>query len=178
MLLIVLSLMTLSQAPSQAPWGPQARCTLNPAKPAGLHPGAYAALQSLQLVHRITQGLNNTSEARNVHQTDVTVGGKPYTGAVDISVRCLTEAQIKTLLGRLAGVGFAGWYRKGGQDGWTGPNHIHAVWAGVRLKPVLQQQVESWLSGGNGLFSSQAYLFWQPSQTMKDTVQRLYRTTN
>jgi len=97
---------------------------------------------------------------------------------VDISVRCLTQLQIRTLLARLATAGFAAWYRKNGQDGWTGPPHIHAIWAGCWLKPVLQQQVEDWLVGGNGLFSNQFYQFWQESGEMKVKVGKLYHSFN
>ena len=71
--------------------------------------------------------------------------------------------------------GFAAWYRKDGQDGWTGPPHIHAIWAGCRLKPVLQQQVEDWLRGGNGLYSNSRYQFWQASAEMKDPRRDLPR---
>ncbi len=106
------------------------------------------------------------------------MNGKPYTGAVDISVRCLSQAQIRTLLSRLAEAGFAGWYRKDGQDGWTGPPHIHAIWAGCRLKPVLQQQVKEWLAGGNGLFSNRPYQFWQPSAEIREKLGKLYRSLN
>ena len=127
------------------PWAPSVPCKLNPAKPQGLHPDAYSRLQSLSLAHRITQGINHAVERGNVHDTDVTIDGKPYTGAVDISVRCLSQAQIKVLLSALADSGFAAWYRTPGKDGWSGPPHIHAIWAGCRLKPVLQSQVEDWL---------------------------------
>jgi hypothetical protein len=160
------------------PWAPEIRCNLNPAKAQGLHPDAYLALQSLAVVHRITQGINHSPEKGNVHDTDGSANGKAYTGAVDVSVRCLTEVQIKSLLARLASAGFAAWYRKAGQDGWAGPPHIHAVWAGCRLKPVLQQQVENWLVGKNGLSSNQPYQFWQASAEMKEKVSTLYRTFN
>jgi hypothetical protein len=160
------------------PWSPEVRCNLNPAHPGGLHPDAYAALQKLALGHRITQGLNESSDGGNVHYADGMVNGKPYTGAADISVRCLTTAQIKTLLERLAGAGFAGWYRKQGQDDWNGPPHIHAVWAGCRLKPVLRKQVQDWLNGKNGLGSEHDYRFWQPSPQMKDEVRSLYSISN
>jgi hypothetical protein len=160
------------------PWAPEIRCKLNPPKPQGLHPEAYSALQSLALSHRITQGINHSSDRGNVHDTDGTINGNAYTGAVDISVRCLTEAQIKTLLGRLATLGFAAWYRRDGRDGWTGPPHIHGIWAGCRLKPVLREQVENWLGGTNGLSSNQPYQFWQPSAAMKEKVRTLYRTFN
>ena len=160
------------------PWAPEVRCNLNPAHPSGLHPDAYAALQKLALGHRITQGLNESSDAGNVHYADGTVGGKPYTGAADISVRCLTNVQIKTLLGRLADAGFVAWYRKQGQDDWTGPPHIHAVWAGCHLKPVLRKQVQDWLNGKNGLGTEHDYQFWQPSPPMLDKVRSLYSISN
>jgi hypothetical protein len=160
------------------PWSPEVRCNLNPAHPQGLHAGAYSALQTLQLAHRITQAINDSSDRGNVHYADGTINGKPYTGAVDISVRCLTPNQIKALLGRLAEVGFAAWYRLQGQDDWTGPPHVHAVWAGCRLKPVLQYQVESWLDGRNGLSFNRPYQFWKPSAEMQTNVLNLYRTSN
>ena len=68
--------------------------------------------------------------------------------------------------------------RKAGQDGWTGPPHIHAIWAGCRLKPILREQVEDWLAGTNGLSSNQPYQFWQPAAEMKDKVAQLYRANN
>ena len=89
------------------PWAPEVQCKLNSPKPQGLHPDAYSALQSLALSHRITQGINHSSDRGNVHDTDGTINGNAYTGAVDISVRCLTAVQIKALLGRLAALGFA-----------------------------------------------------------------------
>lgn len=160
------------------PWAPEARCKLNPAKPQGLHPDAYSALQKRAIAHRITQGINHSPGRGNVHDTDITIKGVPYTGAADISVRCLTEAQIRTMLAALAELGFAGWYRKDGHDDWTGPPHIHAVFAGSALKPVLRRQVESWLEGRNGLGSNEMYRFWQPSAGMKDQVRALYRKFN
>jgi hypothetical protein len=166
------------KAAERFPWSPEVRCTLNPSRPQGLHPDARSALESLSLVHRVTQGINQSSDRGNVHNTDVTINGTAYTGAVDISVRCLSEAQIRTLLGRLASLGFAGWYRKDGEDGWKGPPHIHAVLAGSRMKPVLQWQVESWLEGRNGLSANPHYRFWQASEVMKERVRGLYRKLN
>lgn len=160
------------------PWSPSTRCKLNPSRPQGLHPEAYAALQRLEITQRITQGINHSQESGNVHDTDGTINSVAFTGAVDISVRCLTPAQTQLLLGRLAESGFAGWYRKAGQDDWTGPPHIHAVWAGCRLKPILRRQVESWLSGGTGLGSDHPYRFWQPSERMKSIVRGLYEKSN
>jgi hypothetical protein len=160
------------------PWAPEATCKLNPARPDGLHPSAYAALQSMAIAHRITQGINHWRERRNVHDTDVTVNGKAYTAAADISVRCLSEPQIKSLLTVLGNLGFAAWYRKNGVDDWTGPPHIHAVWAGCSLKPVLRWQVESWLEGGNGLGTNRRYQFWQSSPEMKEKVRARYNSAN
>jgi hypothetical protein len=166
------------QSPRRFPWAPEVRCNLNPARPQGLHAEALAALRSRAIAHRITQGLNRAAERRNVHDTDVVIDGVAYTAAVDISVRCLTAAQIQMMLAELAQLGFAGWYRKDGQDEWSGPPHIHAVWAGSKLKPVLRRQVENWLDGGNGLGSGRPYRFWQPSAEMKNIVRALYRKFN
>jgi hypothetical protein len=180
-LLVVVFAGTVSASPQESPpypWRPEARCTLNPAKPDGLHPEATAALKSLALIHRVTQGINHSSDRGNVHDTDVTIGGQPRTAAVDISVRCLSEAQIKTLLESLASVGFAGWYRKNGQDDWTGPPHIHAIWSASPLKPVLRRQVESWLEGGNGLGTNRPYRFWQPAPKQQEAVRTRYRQFN
>src|SRR5215204_156265 len=81
------------------PWRPEVRCSLNPSKSGGLHPEAQAALARIRLAHRVTQGINHSADPGNVHDTDVRITSKDYTAAVDISVRCLTETQIKTLLG-------------------------------------------------------------------------------
>ena len=160
------------------PWAPAIPCKLNPAKPAGLHPEAFSRLQTLELSHRITQGINHTVARGNVHDTDITIAGKPYTAAVDISVRCLNQQQIKTLLGALSDSGFAGWYRTPGKDGWSGPPHIHAIWAGSPLKQVLRSQVEDWLDGKNGLGYSQPYHFWQPLPEMREQLRKLYHISN
>jgi hypothetical protein len=167
-----------SQATANVPWSPKTRCALNPTNDKGLHPEALSALRGISVAHRVTQGINNSTARGNVHYTDGMIKGQPYTGAADISVRCLTAEQIKMLLERLAGAGFAAWYRKPGQDDWTGPSHIHAVWAGCLLKPVLQQQVRSWLDGKNGLASNRPYQFWQPSDHVKEKVHALYRASN
>src|SRR5678815_5019014 len=176
--LLFSTLLTLDAAQSQTPgfpWAPGVRCDLNPAKPAGLHPEALAALKGLVLAHRITQGINHAVERGNVHGTDGLIDGKAYTAAADISVRCLSEAQIRTLLDRLADAGFAAWYRKDGQDGWKGHQHIHAVFAGCSLKPVLHLQVEDWLRGGTGLSRNETYKFWQPSRPAREKLRELYR---
>jgi hypothetical protein len=166
------------QSTSRVPWSPGSRCALNPTNDKGLHPEALAALRGVAVAHRVTQGINNPVTRGNVHYSDGIFKGQPYTGAADISVRCLTAEQIKTLLERLAEAGFAAWYRNPGKDGWSGPPHIHAVWVGCSLKPVLRQQVTSWLDGNNGLASNQPYRFWQPSAGVKEKVQTLYRASN
>ena len=166
------------QSTANVPWSPEVRCVLNPTNDNGLHPKALSALRGIAVAHRVTQGINHSVSSGNVHDTDGMIDGKPYTGAADISVRCLTAGQIKALLDRLGNAGFAAWYRKPGEDDWTGPPHIHAVWAGCSLKPVLQQQVKSWLEGRNGLGSDRPYQFWQPSSAIKEKVQTLFRASN
>jgi len=169
------ALQTPARTGANLPWAPDGRCKLNRARPQGLHPDAHSALQKNSIAHRITQGINHSKDRGNVHDTDVTIKGIGYTGAVDISVRCLTRQQIQMMLARLADIGFAGWYRNEGEDDWKGPPHIHAVWAGSPLKPFLKYQVESWLDGRNGLGSNAAYKFWQPSKEMQERVRTLFQ---
>jgi hypothetical protein len=166
------------QSAPRPPWSPEVRCALNPTNDKGLHPDALAALRNIKAAHRITQGINHEVARGNVHDTDGTINGKPYTGAVDISVRCLTAAQIQQFLGQLTDAGFAAWYRKPGADGWTGPPHIHAIWAACSLKEVLRRQVTSWLAGNNGLGGNTPYAFWQPSVRTREKVAAAFRKFN
>ena len=98
------------------------------------------------------------------------MNGQPYSAATDISVSGLSQTQIRNLLEKLAKVGFAAWYRQSGHDGWSGVNHIHAVYANCKMKSSLRSQVRSWLAGRNGLVSNTIYHFHTWSAAAKATV--------
>lgn len=156
-------------------WAPRAGCNLNRPHPGGLYPDAAVELADLGLSARITQALNTTRKAKNVHGADKTINGILYTGAVDLSIRCLKgeeDNQIKKMLHVLAENGFVAWYRKNGTDGWRGDNHIHAVWVRQPLKPVLERQVESWLLYKNGLKSNTEYTFWKPTDDLLEKIKK------
>jgi hypothetical protein len=137
----------------------------------GLHPRASDGLRAAGVsAWRITQTIGNAAASAGYHKQDGSVNGHPYTAAVDLSVRNLTTTQIHNLLERLAKVGFAGWYRQDGHDGWSGANHIHAVYANCLMKSVLRAQVRSWLVGRNGLTSNTLYRFHTFSTTAKNVV--------
>jgi hypothetical protein len=91
-----------------------------------------------------------------------------------MSVRCLSEDQIRRFLSSLANNGFVAWYRKPDTDGWKGPSHIHAVWVSDPLKPRLRGQVGSWLKGHNGLVPNLSYAFWQPAEQEKAMIAKAY----
>lgn len=156
-------------------WAPREGCDLSRPHPEGLYPDAAEELAKLGLSARITQALNTAKEVKNVHGADNKINGILYTGAVDISIRCLKGAehiQIKRMLNTLAANGFVAWYRKNGTDGWNGANHIHAVWVRQSLKPVLERQVESWLAYKNGLKSNAEYTFWKPTDDLLEKVKK------
>jgi hypothetical protein len=137
----------------------------------GLHPRASDALRAAGVTAgRITQTIGNAPASAGYHAQDGTVGGKPYTAAVDLSVSNLSSTEIHNLLERLAKVGFAAWYRKNGSDGWVGANHIHAVYANCLMKTQLRAQVKSWLVGRNGLVSNTTYKWHAFSATAKSVV--------
>lgn len=147
----------------------------------GLHPAASDALRCIGIgASRISQTIGNAPASAGYHAQDGTASGHPYCAAVDLRVRDLTEAQIRAQLNQLGSVGFAGWYRKPGADGWPASEapHIHAVWAGAKMKTALQGQISDWLAGKNGLSSHTAYKFWQPAQSMKDLVRTRFNKAN
>jgi len=137
----------------------------------GLHPRASDALRAAGVAEwRITQTIGNAPASAGYHAQDGTANGHPYTAAVDLSVSGMTTTQIHNLLERLAKVGYAGWYRRDGSDGWSGANHIHAVYANCKMKSQLRSQVRSWLVGRNGLVSNTIYRFHTFSALAKSVV--------
>lgn len=137
----------------------------------GLHPRASDALRAAGVAAwRITQTIGNAPASAGYHAQDGTANGHPYTAAVDLSVSGMTTTQIHNLLERLAKVGYAGWYRRNGSDGWVGANHIHAVYANCKMKSQLRSQVRSWLVGRNGLVSNTTYQFHKFSALAKSVV--------
>lgn len=160
--------------PEPDPWAQSRPCVLGNYSYSGLHPKAEQILADIDLTHRITQGLNNKVAGGNVHGVDTTHEGKEVTAAIDISVRCLSDSDIKKLLDTLASRNIIGWLRRKGQDHWPGPDHIHAVWVGDQLKQRLKLQVESWLLGKNGLASDKPYQFWSPSEDDATRIRSVY----
>lgn len=145
----------------------------------GLHPRASDALRAAGVAAwRITQTIGNAPASAGYHAQDGTVNGAPYTAAVDISVSGLSSAQIHNLLEKLAKVGFAVWYRKNGSDGWSGANHLHAVYANSKMKAQLRAQVRSWLVGRNGLTSNTIYNWHHFSAAAKNAVKGKWEQSN
>lgn len=137
----------------------------------GLHPRASDALRAAGVsASRIMQTIGNAAASAGTHAQDGTFQGHPYSAATDISVSGLSQTQIANLLEKLAKVGFAAWYRHTGHDGWSGVNHIHAVYANCLMKSSLRSQVRSWLAGRNGLVSNTIYQFHHFSSAAKAAV--------
>jgi hypothetical protein len=129
----------------------------------GLHPRASDALRAAGVTAaRITQTIGSAAASAGTHAADGTVNGLAYCSATDISVRELSDTQIKNLLSRLAKVGFIAWFRFPGHDGWPSSEarHIHAVYANSKMKSSLRSQVRSWLVHRNGLVSNTIYTFY------------------
>lgn len=145
----------------------------------GLHPRASDALRAAGVAAwRITQTIGNAPASAGYHAQDGTVNGRPYTAAIDLSTSGMSTTQIHNLLERLAKVGYAGWYRKNGSDGWTGANHIHAVYANCKMKSQLRAQIRSWLVGRNGLVSNTTYKFHAFSALAKSVVKSKFAQSN
>ena len=149
----------------------------------GLSDAGSDALKSIGLSGAdLSQTIGSDPRSAGTHAKDgLNPDGTPYTAAVDIRISGRTADQIKTLLGKLADVGYAAWYRAPNWDGKNGSAHIHAIYAGVRMKASLQKQVHAWLDGFDGLAGEggrRPYHFWSPTQIREDLVRWYFLSAN
>lgn len=102
---------------------------------------------------RFVQTIGNAAASAGTHAQDgtVSVGGVEYDycAAVDLSVRGLNEHQIRLLLQELAKQGIGGWYRHTGS--FANNRHIHCIYFGIKMKPMLQRQCVDFLNDRTGL---------------------------
>lgn len=153
-------------------------CADRPLLHTGLHPEASDRLRCAGVSSsEISQTIGSAPASAGYHAEDGRVAGVPYTAAVDLRTRGMTDAQIRTRLARLGENGFAAWYRQPGRDGWPSSEapHIHAVFAGVIMKAELRAQVRDYLSGRNGLASHTRYGFWSPPASTLTIVRLLFQ---
>ena len=147
----------------------------------GLHPTASDWLRCVGITAaRITQTIGGAPASAGTHLQDGIADGHPYSAATDLSVRGLTDAQVKVLLARLDAMGFAAFFRNPGRDGWPASEarHVHVVFAGARMKASLRAQIADFLAGKNGLASHTAYSFYQPPPEVKAYVRRIFDAAN
>lgn len=147
----------------------------------GLHPDASDALRSLGFTaSRISQTIGNAPASAGTHAQDGTAQGYPYSAATDLRIGGLSSVQIAKLLDDLASVGYAGWYRHPGYDGWPSSQapHIHAVWVGAPMKLILRNQVRDWVVGKNGLASHTTYTFHTWPQCRRDAIWKSFLQHN
>lgn len=150
----------------------------------GLCPAASAALIGMGVAaDRIVQTVGHASASGGVHLLDGKIGGEPYCAATDFSIHHPSpygDVEIKQFLTHLAQHGFAAYYRDPGHFDWPAcdPAHIHAVYAGVGMKPALQTQVHDWLHGLDGLRDHGRYGYWQPTPAECSIVRTLFLAHN
>jgi len=162
-----------------------------------MHPAARAAFDAacktsdLKLVIVQTEG--SAPASAGTHGSD----GKyqqpdgtwhSYSAALDLSVKqgatkistgehlALTEERIKWALYNLALHGFAGWYRRPSQG--FDAVHLHVVFAGVKMKPMLQKQVRDFLADRTGLASHGHESFWTAPPEVDAKIRVLFDEAN
>ncbi len=120
-------------------------------RPYGMAPAAFDGfVRACNNAHiqpyRIGQTIGNHPLSVGYHHRDGTItfrGQKlDYTAAVDLGASDLTRPQLARFVESLAAQGFAAFYREGGK--WRGHEHIHAIYAPLRMKWQLQSQVREW----------------------------------
>lgn len=121
------------------------------ARPYGMAPAAFDGLvRACYRAHvqprRIGQTIGDHPKSVGYHHRDGTLKYRgedlDYSAAVDIGTQDLTRAQISALLEELARQGFAAFYREKGH--WKGGEHIHAIYAPLKMKPQLRTQLREW----------------------------------
>lgn len=152
-------------------------CPSAPLLHSGLHPEASDRLRCAGVsASRISQTIGSAPASAGYHASDGTVNGLDYCAAVDLRTRDLTTTQVRELLDQLGRNGFAAWYRQPGSDGWPASQapHIHAVFAGVRMKSQLRGQVRDFLENRNGLSSHSVYQFWDIPPEVMSLIAELF----
>ncbi len=95
---------------------------------------------------RIGQTIGDYPLSAGYHHRDGVVGFRgeklDYCAAVDLGTSDLDRDQIARFLESLGKQGFAAFYREKGK--WRGREHIHAIYAPLRMKWQLQGQVREW----------------------------------
>ncbi len=121
-------------------------------RPFGMAPEAFRAYTRAcagARIHpwRIGQTLGNDPRSVGYHHRDgfIVENGQryEYCAAIDLGALDLSEARRNLFLEKLAGQGFAAFWRFEGK--WQGDKHIHAIYCLIPMKPQLRAQVLEWL---------------------------------
>ena len=167
---------------STAPTGPSEACPhVASILRWGLHPTASDRLRCAGVsAARIIQTIGSAPASAGTHAQDGTFNGHAYSSATDLSVKGLSDSQVRTLVARLDRLGFAAFFRNPGHDGWPSSEfrHMHIVFAGSRMKSSLQSQIWDFLAGKNGLVSHLKMSFYQPPTEVKDYVKKIFLAAN
>lgn len=106
---------------------------------------------------RVVQALGYAEKSKGFHAPDPGVGGsgainhEKYTGAMDCSIKGLSDTRIATWIDEMARAGIAAFFRNPDDPVWRGNGHIHGMYCGVPLKDELDSQVRDFHNRLNGL---------------------------
>jgi hypothetical protein len=170
--------------------------------PWGVHPAAVKALEAAGVTpEQVTQTIGDFDTSSGTHWAEgpsgggvpgVTpdnltgtdgghpylVDGQPYSAAVDLipAADPPDDHRNMVLLENLGASGYAAWIRIPGRDGTplTWQPHIHAVYAGVRMKDTLKEQIWDYYHNRNGLARHGHYLSHVFTDNARKTVWRLF----
>lgn len=161
-------------------------------RPRGMAPSAFDAFiracfyagvnpeSTSEGTKRVVQTIGAAKASAGTHAQDgtVTVNGQTiaYSAAVDISVRGLAVPTIKKFLQELAKQGFVAWYRHTGS--FAQNRHVHAVFAGLPMKKMLQAQVVDFLNDRNGLVGHATETFYTAPAAIDAPLAQMFVRAN
>lgn len=141
-----------------------------------------------KFVPRLVQGYGDAPASKGTHNWEndgakkpryYFHNGKKYACALDISIKGWAgwfsktqEPTIKWFLFNLAKNGFVGWYRYRGS--FLKNKHMHIIYVGHKLKPMLNTQVNDFLNDRDGLAGHQDEPFWTAPSDVDELLRKLW----
>lgn len=162
-----------------------------------MHPAARAAFdaacKAANLRPVVVQTEGAATQSAGTHAADGKYqlsGGEwhEYTAAVDLSVNqhahrlsdgadiAMDRPHIHWMLQNLAEAGFVAWYRTPAEG--FDASHIHAVFAGVKMKAILQGQVRDFLNDRTGLKGHATETFYTAPPATDAKIRAMFLAAN
>ena len=151
-----------------------------PLRKYGVHPLMWQILQEIGIpASRCGQAIGHAAASVGTHVKTGVYDGADYSPCLDFHVTDLSHADALTyIVTPLAARGCPAFLRVPGADGWPAADayHVHAIYPGCNLTPIVAHQVMDWLSvpTRNGLARHQPFEAYKASPSDREACKALF----